>query len=129
MDAEAIRELFMAFGPIEVRRLFGGAGLYADGVMFGLVSGGEIFLKADADGATRFAREGCRPFEYGTRGGRRAIMSYWRLPERLYDDPDELAQWARAALAVAQATRAKKPARRRAGAPKPAAKASRYWRA
>ena len=48
-----------------------------------------------------FEREGCAPFEYGTKTGKRAIMSYWRLPDRLYDDPDELAQWARAALAVA----------------------------
>lgn len=129
MDAETIRELFVAFGPVEVRRLFGGAGLYADGVMFGLVSGGEIYLKADADGAARFAREGCGLFEYGTRYGRRAIKSYWRLPERLYDDAEELARWARAAVTAAQATKAKKPARRRAGVAKPAAKTLRGRRA
>ena len=112
MDPEHIRELFGGFGAVEVRRLFGGAGLFADGVMFGLVSGGEIYLKADAESIAAFEREGCGPFEYGTKHGRRAIKSYWRMPERLYDDAEELAQWARAALAVAQ-RKAVKPARRR----------------
>ena len=97
--------------------MFGGAGLYSGGVMFGLVSDGLIHLKADATTVPRFETEGCRPFEYGTKTGRRAIMSYWRLPDRLYDDPDMLAQWARQALEVAlrasKRTNATKPARRK----------------
>ena len=101
MDLEFIRELFVEFGPVTVRRMFGGAGLYADGVMFALVSGGQIYLKANAATVPGFEREGCGPFEYGSKTGKRAIMSYWRLPDRLYDDTDELARWARAALAVA----------------------------
>jgi DNA transformation protein len=102
LDPDHIRELFAAFGPVQVRRMFGGAGLYADGVMFGLVSGGLIHLKADAGTVARFEAEGCRPFEYGTSAGRRAIMSYWRIPDRLYDDPDALAHWARQALEAAR---------------------------
>jgi DNA transformation protein len=102
VDPEYIRELFTSFGAVQVRRMFGGAGLYIDGVMFCLVSGGEIYLKVDAAGVANFEREGCHSFEYGTKTGRHAIMSYWQLPERLYDDAEELAQWARAALAVAQ---------------------------
>ncbi len=93
--------------------MFGGAGLYADGVMFGLVSGGQIYLKADAATAAAFEREGCAPFEYGTKTGKRAVMSYWRLPDRLYDDPDDLAQWARTALAAAQRKSAAMPKARR----------------
>jgi DNA transformation protein and related proteins len=109
VDADAIRELFVSFGAIEVRRMFGSAGIYADSVMFGLISDGQIYLKADTATAADFAREGCAPFEYGTKKGRRAVMSYWRLPDRLYDDPDELARWARQALAVAQRKAAAKP--------------------
>jgi DNA transformation protein and related proteins len=109
VDADAIRELFVSFGAVEVRRMFGGAGIYADSVMFGLISGGQIYLKADTATAADFEREGCAPFEYGTKKGRRAVMSYWRLPDRLYDDPDELARWARQALAVAQRKAAAKP--------------------
>ena len=92
----------MPFGPVQVRRMFGGAGLFADGVMFGLVSDGQIYLKADAAAAPHFEAEGCRPFEYSTAKGKRALTSYWRLPDRLYDDADELARWAKAALAIAQ---------------------------
>jgi len=109
VDPEYIRELFAVFGAVSVRRMFGGAGLYADGVMFGLVSGGLIYLKADAASAADFEREGCAPFEYGTKTGKRAVMSYWRLPDRLYDDPEDLALWARRAFALARQMAAVKP--------------------
>jgi DNA transformation protein and related proteins len=91
-----IRELFCVFGPVEVRRMFGGAGIYAEGRMFALVSDGVIYLKADAHNALAFEREQLEPFTYATRTGRRGVMSYRRMPDRLYDDPDELAIWARA---------------------------------
>ena len=106
MDADFIRDLFASFGTVTVRRMFGGAGLFADGLMFGLVFDGAIFLKVDETNIPDFEREGSKPFVY-TRAkskGRvgRASLSYWRLPERLYDDPDELAVWARRALAIAE---------------------------
>ena len=110
MDVEFIRELFSEFGTVQVRRMFGGAGLYADGVMFGLVSDDLIYLKADAGTIPAFERENCAPFQYTTKHGKRAVMSYWRLPDRLYDDAGELAQWVRQALAVARKAAAAKPA-------------------
>jgi DNA transformation protein len=111
VDADFIRELFSQFEPVHIRRMFGGAGLYAGEVMFGLVSDGQIYLKADADTMAAFERENCAPFQYATKGGKRAVMSYWRLPDRLYDDPAELAQWARLALGVARNRAARKPAK------------------
>jgi DNA transformation protein len=102
VDAEFIHDLFQPFGAVSVRRMFGGAALFADGVMFGLVSGGQIYLKVDATTVTGFEREQCEPFEYLTKNGKRALTSYWRLPGRLYDDADELVQWARQALAAAR---------------------------
>ena len=110
MDADYIRDLFAELGTVHVRRMFGGAGIYAGDVMFGLVSDGLIYLKADADTVPAFKREKCAPFEYATKKGKRAVMSYWRLPDRLYDEPSELAQWARQAIAVAQRSAVKKPA-------------------
>jgi DNA transformation protein len=106
MDSEFIRDLFAQFRPVTMKRMFGGAGLYADGLMFALVFDGAIFLKVDAASIPEFEREGSAPFTY-TRAkskGRvgRASLSYWRLPERLYDDPDELAVWAARALAIAE---------------------------
>jgi DNA transformation protein len=104
--------------------MFGGAGVYADGVMFALVADGAIFLKADEANTPDFEREGLPPFQYQTKNGSRAVMSYWRMPERLYDDPDELAQWAARALAAAhrQKRSAARPRRATAAQAKPTAK-------
>ena len=98
MDPEFIRELFAPFGPVTIRRMFGGAGIYCGGQMFALLFDGAIFLKVDDTSIPDFEREGSQPFVYtraksAHRVGR-ASLSYWRLPERLYDDPDELAVWA-----------------------------------
>jgi DNA transformation protein len=101
VSPDDIRELFSAFGPVEVRRLFGGAGIFADGRMFALVSNGVIYLKVGAHNAPAFDREQLEPFTYATKAGRRGVMSYRRMPDRLYDNPDELAIWAREALAAA----------------------------
>lgn len=122
MDAEFIHDLFAPFGPVTVRRMFSGAGIFRDGLMFGLIVRDVIYLKADESSAADFTREGSGPFTYtrGKNSGRpkQHALPYWRLPERLYDDPDELAAWARKAFAVAQnkkaASRKRKPPKRRA---------------
>jgi DNA transformation protein len=102
VSPDDIRELFAAFGTVTVRRLFGGAGIYAEQTMFALVHDGVIYLKVDAHNAAAFERENLAPFTYTTRHGKRGVMSYRRMPDRLYDDPDELAAWAREALAAAR---------------------------
>jgi DNA transformation protein and related proteins len=118
LDPDYLQELFAAFGPVSVRRMFGGAGLFADGMMIAIVADGMIYLKTAPEGTDAFERERCGPFSYATKNGTRQITSYWQMPERLYDDPDELAQWARTALAVAQAGQAKKARPKRAAPPK-----------
>jgi DNA transformation protein len=97
-----IRDLFSVFGPVVVGRMFGGAGIYADGTMFALVARGVIYLKADDETVPAFERENLPPFTYATKDGKRGVMSYRRMPDRLYDDPEELATWARTAFAAAQ---------------------------
>ena len=101
MDYQDIRELFAGLGPVDVRRLFGGAGVFADGTMFALVHDGVIYLKVDADNLPAFEGEGLAPFSYLRRGERASLSSYRRMPDRLYDDPAELASWARRSLAAA----------------------------
>jgi len=106
MDSEAVGELFARFGPVSVRRMFGGAGIWADGLMFALEFDGILYLRVDEASLAEFEREGSKPFVYpraktpGKIG--RPSRSFWRLPERLYDDPDELAVWARRAVAIAE---------------------------
>jgi DNA transformation protein len=109
VDAASLRELFAEFGPVDVRRMFGGVGIFVEGRMIALVSRAVIYLKADAETIPDFEREGLAPFSYATRNGERKLTSYWRMPDRLYDDAEELGRWARAAHAVAlrAATRVK----------------------
>ncbi len=82
--------------------MFSGAGVFSDGLMIALVVDDVIYLKADDSFIPLFEREGQAPFSYRTRDGKRTLNSYWRMPERLYDEPDELAEWARLALAAAR---------------------------
>jgi len=102
-----VEELFEAMGPVTVRSMFGGAGIFAGEVMFGLIARDTIFLKVDDENRGDYEAEGLKPFAYGRDGSR--TMSYFEMPERLYDDPEELVQWARKAVDAALKSNAKKP--------------------
>jgi DNA transformation protein and related proteins len=110
-----VRELFAGVGDVQVKRMFGGAGGYAEGVMFLLIADDAIYLKANEALKTELRAEGCGPFvwtpENGPRAGEQVEMGYWRLPDSALDDPDEAAVWGRKALEIAKA--AKKPAARK----------------
>src|ERR1700685_1814354 len=106
MDAEFVRELFARFGAVSVNRMFGGAGLWSGGVMFALEVDGVLYFPVEHASIADFEREGSKPFVYPRAKTPRKIgrpsRSFWRLPERLYDDPDELAIWAQRAVAIAE---------------------------
>jgi DNA transformation protein len=102
MDRDFLIDLFAHFGPVTIRRMFSGFGISADGTNFALALRGGLYLRADDETIPRFEAEGSKPFSYQTRAKTVTVGSYWQLPERLYDDPEELAGWARAALAAAE---------------------------
>jgi DNA transformation protein and related proteins len=104
---DLVRELCAPLGHITVRKMFGGASIYCDGLLFALVDDDVLYLKADDTTKVRYIAEGLKPFTYDGMTGP-VSMSYWRAPERLYDEPDEMVDWARAALKVARAVAAKK---------------------
>ena len=123
MDQDAIAEMFSAYGSIQLKRMFSGFGLYSEGVCFCLVlRGGEFYFKVDETSAPRFTAEGCKPFSYSQRKSGKVVTvnSFWQMPERLYDDPDELADWTRQAVAVALRLQLAKSSRKKRGAAKPA---------
>ncbi|MEW6644161.1 MAG: TfoX/Sxy family protein [Pseudomonadota bacterium] len=128
MDREFLQDLFSAFGPVSLRRMFSGYGVSVDGVNFALVLRGGIYFRTDGQTVARFEEEGAKPFQYETRNKVVTVASYWQLPDRLYDDPEELADWARAALGAAEraaATKRSRAARRgAAGAGRAAAGSS-----
>jgi DNA transformation protein len=113
MDRDFLIDLFSHFGPVTIRRMFSGFGISADGTNFALALRGGLYLRADAQTIPRFEAEGSKPFQYQTRSKIVTVGSYWHLPERLYDDPEELTDWARAALAAAQRAALRKPKGRR----------------
>jgi DNA transformation protein len=109
-DMAFARDLLAGLGPVETRRMFGGVGLYAGKVMFGLIDDGRIYLKTDpalkADLAAACAVSWIYTERKGPMAGVPQETSYWSLPDSALDDPDEAVAWARRALAVAEAIKA-----------------------
>ena len=104
---EFIKDQLAGFGPVSARRMFGGAGICRDGVMFGLIADDALYFKADDVTRPDFEAEELGPFVYTTKTGTNTLTSYWRVPERCFDDPGEMAEWA--GKAHAAALRARKP--------------------
>lgn len=126
---EYVKELFAGLGPVQIKRMFGGAGGYADGVMFLLLAADTIHIKVDDALKAELREEGSGPFEWtpqnGPRAGETIDLGYWRLPDRALDDPDEAVVWGRKALAIARAKAAGKSKKTKAvkkAAPKTKAK-------
>jgi DNA transformation protein len=101
VDAEGLKELFEPFGPVAVKRMFSGHGIYADGWCFALSLRGEIYLRTDEESAVAFAASGSTPFVYHRRD-KTITTNLWRLPLGAYDDEDELKRWSARALDVAR---------------------------
>jgi DNA transformation protein len=115
---------------VTIRRMFSGFGISADGTNFALALRSGLYFRADEQNIPQFEAEGSQPFSYQTRTKTVTVASYWQLPARLYDDPEDLTGWARAALAAAQRAalrkrpKARKPAKaiKKAVAKRPAGK-------
>jgi DNA transformation protein len=113
MDRDFLLDIFASFGPVTLRRMFSGFGISVDGVNFAMALRAGLILRADEFTIPRFEAEGAKPFQYTTSKKTVTVASYWHVPERLYDDPDEFAEWARAALAAAQRAALKKRPKRK----------------
>jgi DNA transformation protein len=124
VDAGGLKELFEPFGTVDVKRMFGGHGIYRDGLMFSLESDGEVYLKTDGETESAFAAAGATPFIY--QGHSRPVkMSFWRLIASAYDDADELRRWCGLAMEAARrAAQAKARVARRQPAKRPVGRAS-----
>lgn len=99
-----LTEVFQNFGAVQTRKMFGGYGLYHDGVMFGLVADDTLYLKADVTVAHFFEAKGLGQFEY-EKGAKQIKMSYYLAPEEIFDDREEAALWAHRSYAVALRTK------------------------
>ena len=110
---EFVHETLAPLGAISVKRLFGGAGIHYHGLMFAMVMNDELYFKVDEASRKRYLARDCPPFSYATKNGRRALKSYFKVPDELLDDEEELVAWARTAADVALAAdRAKRKGKR-----------------
>lgn len=100
------------FGPVSARRMFGGHGLYIDGLMFALIDDDRLYLKADAETQPQFAAKSLPPFTYTRQGEAAVSLGYFEAPPEVFDDKADMCDWSR--LAHAAALRAKtKPAKKK----------------
>lgn len=106
MDDGAIQDMFERVGPVTIRRLFGGKGIYIDGAIVAIDLHGEVRFKADGETAPLFREAGAVQWTY-RRTGRdtTTAMPYWTVPDAAFDDPDEMARWARLAYEAGMRTR------------------------
>ena len=106
--AEFLREQLAPLGRVTMRRMFGKTGVFCDGLMLGMVRDNTLYLRVDDDNRAVFKEaESFPPLNYEKKG-RTIDLSFWRAPERLLDEPDELVTWARIALAAARRVAAKR---------------------
>src|SRR5580700_11961412 len=120
MDRDFLIDLFADFGPVTIRKMFSCFGISADGTNFALALRSGLYFRVDEETIPQFEAEGSKPFQYTTRAKTVTVNSYWELPARLFDDSEELAGWARAALAAAQRAALRKRPRTKAAARKKA---------
>ena len=112
---EFVAELFQPLGPVTIKRMFGGAGVYAHDVMFALLADEQIYLKVDEALQSELEDEGSGPFRFEMKDGKVAEMKYFRLPDIAMDDDEEASNWGRKALDVALKAKSKKKPKRGKG--------------
>ena len=88
-----LHEIFAEFGSITIKKMFGGHGVFYDGLMIGLVAEDTLYLKADEQLKPDFIARGLTPFQYN-KGNKTMSMSYYLAPEEAMDNPSEMADWA-----------------------------------
>ena len=100
--AEFLREQLAPLGRVTMRRMFGKTGVFCNGVMLGMMTDNTLYFRVDDDNREAFKEAAAFvPLNYAKRGST-IDLSFWRAPERLFDDPDEFVAWARAALSAAR---------------------------
>lgn len=106
-DRDWLIEVFAAYGPVRLRRMFGGHGIYDGDLIIGLEAFGHIWLKTDDDSVDAFKAAGSRQFTYPGKT-MPVTLPYWLLPEEALDDPEQMLIWARRAAEASRRSVAKK---------------------
>ena len=106
-----LKDQLAGMGPVTSRRMFGGAGLYCDGLIFAIVVDDVLYFKVDDSNRGDYEAAGMEPFVFTSERGQ-STMSYYEAPADVLENKDKTSQWALKALDVAQAAKKKKPAKK-----------------
>lgn len=101
-----VSDQMQCIGPVTVRSMFGGYGLFLEGLMLGLIADDVLYLKVDTQSKADFLQEGLQPFEYA-RNGKPFAMSYFEAPESVFDDQEIMRDWASKAYEAALRSKSK----------------------
>ena len=104
-------------GDARGRPMFGGYGVYLDGLIIGIIAFDSFYLKVDDENRPDFEAAGSTPFSYDTKAGTNTITAYWEVPADILEDPDQLRAWALKALAVSRRAGAKSARKRKKDSP------------
>jgi len=117
---EYVLELMRPAGRASARAMFGGHGIYVDGMIVGIVDDDVLYLKTDSETRDAFVARNLAPFRYATKKGDVEITSYYRPPDEALESPAEMREWLRLARAAALRSASRAPARKRAAKAPPA---------
>jgi DNA transformation protein len=102
VDPDDIQDLFRAVGPVAIKRMFGGKGIYVDGRIIAVDLRGELMLKGDAVAGPLYEEAGSTQWTYThNKSGKVVSMPYWPIPSGAFDDPDEAEKWVKVAVGAA----------------------------
>ena len=100
-------EVFSEDMGIIGRRMFGGYGIYKDGVCFGLIDFGKLYFKVDETNKADYEQHNSAPFQFPMKNGKMTTLSYWEVPVDILEDRSSMPEWIKKAVAVAKATKKK----------------------
>lgn len=102
-----MNEVFYEIDGVISRPMFGGFGIYKDGLFFALISDDALYFKVDESNRKDFKKLGSKQFTYTTLNGKVTRINYWELPEKIIDDREELVKWVEKSVEVAQKAKKK----------------------
>ena len=97
-----VEDLLRELRGVAARAMFGGHGLYKDGIIFGIIADEVLYFKVDDSNRAQYEAMGSRPFTYTARNNKKAVMSYWEVPVEVMEDAGTLAEWALASIKISQ---------------------------
>jgi DNA transformation protein and related proteins len=109
---EYLHELLNPLGKITSKKMFGGHGIYCNGLMMGLVADEVLYVKVDEESKPFFIAAGCEPFIYEAKS-KKVAMSYWTVPDEAMESEEQMLPWAKHAYAAALRKGTKAPGKKK----------------